>query len=234
MGGPDAAQCVKFEPAGMRIALPARLPGAPSGTGVRFAQAAKGDFDMAVQFELLREPIQGPTKGVASRYSLEAILGPPRQSVAAVSQVLGPRDGKHWQSSVWEPAAPQRQARVEFFPTAATQGRLRITRLGSSVTFYASEGPEGKWTRLSHYNLGPEDLLAIGLNATTGDADAALDVRFTNLELRAESLAGAADSPPVEPSGKGGWAGTGTVIAAMTALLVLIGCLGARAGWFEP
>jgi hypothetical protein len=109
-----------------------------------------------------------------------------------------------------------------------------MTRSGANVTFYASEGHQGKWIQLSQFHLGPEDLSALGLNASTGALEATLAVRFTDLELRAESLGVPIDAPSIDPPGEGGWVGAGVVICLLTALLVLVVRSGARAGLLMP
>src|SRR5436309_12619625 len=48
--GPDNEQCVKFEPEGLRITLPAGHPGTRPSTGVATAFGMKGDFEVTIGF----------------------------------------------------------------------------------------------------------------------------------------------------------------------------------------
>src|SRR5262249_33904635 len=54
--GPGAAECVRFEPEGLRITLPTGWNAVRDNTGVRLAIRVKGDFEMTMPFEILKEP----------------------------------------------------------------------------------------------------------------------------------------------------------------------------------
>src|SRR5260370_28140376 len=53
--GPDTDQCVHYEPAGLRITLPAGYPGKRPDTGLNIGVAVQGDFGITVSFEILHE-----------------------------------------------------------------------------------------------------------------------------------------------------------------------------------
>ena len=57
--GPEASACVKFEPTGLRIALPAGYPKPRSGTGVVTDFGLRGDFEITASFDILQEPKAG-------------------------------------------------------------------------------------------------------------------------------------------------------------------------------
>src|SRR5205085_710524 len=54
--GPDAEDCVRLEPAGLRLALPTGHPGKRVGTGMVTTFPVRGDFEVTVGFEILKEP----------------------------------------------------------------------------------------------------------------------------------------------------------------------------------
>src|SRR5262249_14328517 len=54
--GLDPAACVHFEPAGLRIDLPDGHPGKRMGTGLYTNFAVKGDFEITMSYEVLKEP----------------------------------------------------------------------------------------------------------------------------------------------------------------------------------
>src|SRR4051794_3669014 len=54
--GPNAEEYAQFEPAGLRISLPAGWGGERPSTGVRRPIGVKGDFEITASFELLKEP----------------------------------------------------------------------------------------------------------------------------------------------------------------------------------
>ncbi len=57
--GPEAPECVKFEPEGLRITLPLGYPRQRSGTGVVTDFGVRGDFEITLSFEILQEPRPG-------------------------------------------------------------------------------------------------------------------------------------------------------------------------------
>jgi serine/threonine protein kinase/DNA-directed RNA polymerase subunit RPC12/RpoP len=57
--GPDAPDCVKFEPEGLRITLPSTFPRQRPGTGVVTGFGVRGDFEITVGFEILGWPRPG-------------------------------------------------------------------------------------------------------------------------------------------------------------------------------
>src|SRR5258708_4577103 len=71
--GPDAEQCVRFEPDGLRITLPAAYPKVRPNTGVVLRTEVKGDFEVTVDFEVLKEPVPADT-GYGTRLTLEVGL----------------------------------------------------------------------------------------------------------------------------------------------------------------
>src|SRR5688572_16159411 len=54
--GPEANECVTFEPEGLRIKLPSTYPRQRPGTGVVTDFGVKGDFEITVSFEIIEEP----------------------------------------------------------------------------------------------------------------------------------------------------------------------------------
>jgi hypothetical protein len=52
--GPDSAECVKFEPDGLRITLPAGVAGSRPGTGVVTGFGVHGDFEITIGYEILQ------------------------------------------------------------------------------------------------------------------------------------------------------------------------------------
>jgi hypothetical protein len=58
--GPDAAECVKFKPEGLRIILPPTFPRQRPGTGVVTDFGVRGDFEITVGYEIVQEPFPRP------------------------------------------------------------------------------------------------------------------------------------------------------------------------------
>ena len=77
--GPDAEQCVRFEPAGLRIVLPNGHPPARPVIGLRVPLEIKGDFEITMSFAILQEPRPADT-GFGARITLSV-----HTSVAALA-----------------------------------------------------------------------------------------------------------------------------------------------------
>src|SRR5262245_2303176 len=56
LAGPQADQCVKLEPAGMRLTLPKGFAGIRPDTGLFTGIGVKGDFEISVHFEIQHFP----------------------------------------------------------------------------------------------------------------------------------------------------------------------------------
>jgi hypothetical protein len=65
--------------------------------------------------------------------------------------------------------------------------RLRLLRTGAVLAYESAEG-DGDFVRHREDPFGAENLTKVRCVATTGAADAELDVRVTDLRIRAESL----------------------------------------------
>ena len=92
---------------------------------------------------------------------------------------------------------------VKAFPAQEKIGRLRLSRLGDVVSYLASEGADKEFKLLRQFPFGTDDVREIRLSATNGREKAALDVRITELRVRAESLPRDFDAiapPPLPPA----------------------------------
>jgi hypothetical protein len=69
----------------MRITLPLGYPGTRPGTGLELASKVKGDFEITVNFEVLKEPDQVPAGGLATRVTLGVVLDMPERHEGSIS-----------------------------------------------------------------------------------------------------------------------------------------------------
>jgi serine/threonine protein kinase len=217
--GPEVDQCVLYEPAGLRITLPAGCPGERPSTGVSTRFHVKGDFEITVSFEVLKEPAPAEVGKKQTRVSLEVILDSPQFGVATLSRIITGMEGKTlfqaWQS-VWNGVGGKKRERVDPFPTTAKSGRFRLARTGAVLSYYVAENDAGDFTLLCQYPFSEEDLKAVNLAGSTGDVTAALDVRFTDLRIRAQSLPRLPEAAPPK-SGLRVWS-----LAALLGLLFFL------------
>jgi serine/threonine protein kinase len=230
--GPDGEQCVHFEPNGLRITLPTRYDG-PSGwhgerpdTGVAIPVVVKGDFEITVRFEILQEPEPQDAGFPQTRLSLDVAVDRAHNSVAALSRRVESSGGTEFLTwvSLWNEDAGKHEQHFKAFFTAAKTGRLRLTRLGSVVTYSVSEGEQAEFTQLLKYSFSAEDLEDVRILASTGGPKAALDARVSDLRVRAVSLSQTTPEPGsfsgIQKGSKGGAAIT------LAALLVLAATVG--------
>ncbi len=195
--GPDAKKCVKFEPEGLRITLPAGFPGERSNTGVRIPMSGRGDFEVTIHYEILTEPQQANAGQRNTRLTIQAQLDRKDWTAATVARRISSDKGT--QFTTWTMRdnfdnSGNRQMKARQHPAQAKIGRLRIVRIGSDASFFAAEGPDADFTLLPPpRHLGDEDLKYIELVGATGGPKATLDVRFT--DLRVHTSTGLAPPP---------------------------------------
>src|SRR5262249_2847307 len=91
--GPDADQCVRCAPDGVRTTLPANYEGPPGwhgkerpDTGVIVPVAVKGDFQITVSFEILREPEPEDAGYPQTRFTLDAAVDRATNTATALSR----------------------------------------------------------------------------------------------------------------------------------------------------
>lgn len=200
--GPDAEQCVKFEPTGLRITLPAGFEGSRPETGLRIAVDIRGDFEITASFEVLQEP-EPRDAGFTTRAMLGVWMdGPEKQRDATMARVRNASNETKFSS--WAPTLTDdfgnKVTRHKFLPTEAKAGRLRMVRVGKDVSYHAAE-EKGEFTQYAKFTMADGDVKRVRLLGTTGGPKAALDIRFTDLVIRAESFPDLPAEAQVNPGG---------------------------------
>jgi len=207
--GPEALECVKFEPEGLRITLPrGRLKMSPN-TGVILPFAVTGDFEITTSFTILQAP-QAKQSPLQTRFTLFVPLATPgetkhgKMSRATLSWRVAERGGTEFFPFVFHKNANVKRSKWNGSSTKANSGRLRLARQGRDVFFYASEGVDGSFTLLRKHPFSDQDVQDVLLVASTGGPDASFDVRVLDVRIRADSVS---TSPAVaQPSGSSpGW-----------------------------
>jgi serine/threonine protein kinase len=228
--GPDADQLVHYEPEGLRITMPLGYPEMRKAAGVNIPLVARGDFEITVRFEILQEPDPDKAGAQQTRATLDAVLDRagelPGSNVATLSRRVRTPGGYQfliWRR-LWVPEDGKHDEVGRGFPTGAKSGRLRMARTGSDLVYWASEGSSTEFKRLDTYSFGKEDLKSVRLLGSTGGPTAALDVRFTDLTIRADSLPNRPESgaSPPKPEQKG-WLALGLILALVIAAVLGLG-----------
>jgi serine/threonine protein kinase len=217
--GPDAQDHVLFEPDGLRITLPAGYAGQRPASGVAIAKTVKGDFEITLRFEILqeREQVNGTTP--PTRLTLDAGVDRGEKIVATLSRQVQAKTGSEFLT--WISPVGKNQWQGRHFPTAAKAGRLRLARSGHLISYLVAEGDSDQFRLLHQAQFVTGNLQDVQIIATTLSPAAMLDVRLTDLLIRAQAVA---DSPAVAPAeapppppGLGG----SRVFLTITAVLVL-------------
>src|ERR1019366_6626007 len=176
--GPDAQEHVKYEPGGLRITLPPGHPDQPQGTGLALVSPVKGDFEITMSFEILKEPDPiDAGKKYGTRVSLGAYLDTPEKNEVSLSRRIDNNGVTQFVTYFFMAKyGPGATPKPRYLPTAAKTGRLRLVRTESVVACYASEGANGEFIFLKEYPFSALLLKSVYITMSTGGPQAALDV----------------------------------------------------------
>src|ERR1019366_961464 len=235
--GPDAEDCIRFEPAGLRLNLPAGVSRNAAPRGVKTGFGVKGDCEITVSFEILAEPPKADAGApVGTRLSLALAKEMPKGDFTSVARTISAKAGLLVVGCSFVPeegsAKPVQQSSNTKAGKAQT-GRLRLVRSGADVYYGGSDGIDGEFVFFRTYPFGGDDLREVRLLAGTGTNKAMLDVRVTDFRIRADAIpnmpagspapGGAAPAEPMagQPSGKG-WLAVAVAVGIAIALLAAI------------
>ena len=189
LSGLDAEKCIKYEAEGLRITLPAGYPRARPDVGVVTRFPVRGDFEITLDYEILQELGPAESDSSGARFGLTLALSTPAINSATLTRKTSATEIDYiaWRSVSMEPDGPT-EAAAKTFKTMAKSGRLRLVRNESTMLFCVAEGAEQEFKLLDKTSIRHEDLRNIRVFGTTGDKNASLDVRVTNLRIRADAF----------------------------------------------
>jgi serine/threonine protein kinase len=206
--GPETDTAVAADAEGLRVTIPAgRQDTRP--TLLRLPHRLRGDFDVAVSYDLLAvgKPAPEYGAGVALRVLFDsadgatAILGRGRKP-------HGDRFGAH--TTVKQSDGKDKYLNNVDAPATGPRGKLRLVRTGSRVRFVVAE--EGKDPRtLESVEVGTADVQAVQVDCFTMYKPIALDVRLRELVVDANEFpegmptvpaAAPVANPPAPPAGE--------------------------------
>jgi len=222
LDGPDADECVQFEPGGLRIALPTGHRDKRMGTGLAAKVPIKGDFEVTASFEMLKEPAPSDA-GLGTGIYLWVEANTPDINRATVTRgVWGMRRYYTWLHLSDEETGKPNTEDLKFFPAIAKSGKLRITRAGSAVSFYIAEAPGDDFTLLYRHPFVADDLKAIHIGGSTGGPKASLEGRITELRVRAGNLP-ISPKAATNPAADKGWLSRALALGLVVTLAVALG-----------
>jgi DNA-directed RNA polymerase subunit RPC12/RpoP len=110
---------------------------------------------------------------------------------------------------------------LRVFPATAKKGKLRLVRSGADLASYVAEEPATDFVVLRHHPFSNADVQWLRLGGQTGGPDAALDARFFDVRVRADSLPEQPGNraPAVGPRGLGAL----VIIAIALGVCVMLG-----------
>jgi hypothetical protein len=220
----------RVEPGGLRITL---LPGVdePRSAGITSGFGLKGDFEITLNFEILKDPEAADVGKAGTHLSLTAILdtpllGTPEEETAVLNRTMRTKGFYTWLRNRHAPVPLQKS-----FPTPTTTGRLGLVRSGEELYYLASRGVDQPLKFLQKYRFGAEDVQRIMISAATGGVKAQLDLRVTDLRIRADAIPGVpapeaalgnAGAAPPDGGGRG-WLLLGVLLAGTVGAILMLG-----------
>ncbi len=184
--GVGAEKCVKFEPEGLRITLPAGYVGDRPITGLVTTFGVRGDFEITVSYEILQEPAAEDAGSGGTRLTLGVLLHATAQNLANFSRKMDVKGGPRF--AAWAYTADTDKPRNKAVPAKAKTGRLRLTREANFISYSFAEGSDKEFTLLQNFPFGREDVREVRITGATGGDKAALDMRVTDLRIRAAAF----------------------------------------------
>jgi serine/threonine protein kinase len=227
--GPDADECVKFEPSGLRITLPTGYPEKRVATGLAANFGIQGDFEITIGFEMLKEPEPTHT-GQGTGVFVGVDLNTEEYNRATLTRGMG-EGGQFttWFQLTSAGSDNPREEELKSFPTAATTGRLRIVRTDAILSYQVAEGFKNEFTLLDKHPFSKEDLKQVRIGGQTGGSEASLDARVIDLRIRAASLAnvpgqdGASKGETSRQPGDKDWLAAALIVGLVTTLTLVLG-----------
>jgi DNA-directed RNA polymerase subunit RPC12/RpoP len=143
----------------------------------------KGDFEVSLNFEILKEPEPADSGRYGTALTVLVNLQKPQWTAAGCYR--GAKADENTQFSVW--TAQEGNTRDRQFPTRAKTGRIRLVRTGSRIAFCVAEGAGKDYRLLEETAFSDEEVDRIRITACTGGPRAEIDVRITDLRIRTGS-----------------------------------------------
>jgi hypothetical protein len=181
--GGDTEKQVAFEADGLRINLIPGYPGGRPGVGLSLLALIKGDFEITANFEILQEPKRSDSRG--TRVTLGVLVNESARIDGSISHRINGQGNRQFFTYLAKPNTPAAQ---HFFNTDAKSGQLRLVRTDTVLSFLSSPTDSEEFTLLKEYPFTTNDLKTVFLEASTNDPKDLVDVRITNLRVRAAAI----------------------------------------------
>lgn len=182
--GPDVTHVSRPENNGLRITLPAkREKSAPVGIAPKFS--ISGNFEITATYQILNADTPKGGQGVG--INLRLIVGSPMREAAGLARyVQDNQEQIYYVTRVSAVGGGNPERKTVSFPTQAKSGKLRLKRTGSNLQFQVAEAADNEFRDLYQENFVTDDCTFRLVAITSRTAE--VDVRFLDLQIRADSL----------------------------------------------
>jgi len=194
--GLDVKQVAKTDGQGLRITLSSKRQDKTGMLAIRSAFGMRGDCEMTLGFDLLstENPLQQSGAGIVL---MVEVAGPEGWAVA-LSRFRWPgKDGRPPVDTFGASLITRKDGGDTYdtsgdtydtkrVPATANSGRLRLERNGEVVKVLVADGANAEFKLIREIPVGTSDLHS--LSAQCQAKNGGVDVRFTDLTVRAESL----------------------------------------------
>ena len=182
--GATAREYVKSTPDGLLIAIPGGRTAKLSPEGVIAKFHVTGDFDATAEFELLN--VDKPTEGYGTGVVLWALPDGPTGKVSVGRSEQVTRGGTI--TAYHAPLGTEiNKGKKLYFPTQMKKGRLRLSRKGDKIHYFAAEG-DGDFVEYGSVEFGNSGIREIGVFADTGGSMGGLELLLKNLRVEGKGL----------------------------------------------
>jgi len=205
--GPNASGAITSDSQGLRITL-TQEHGMRPAVGLALRSGLKGDFEITMEFELIQ--VEQPTGGNGAGVSIWITMVSYSKEAATVARFARPGGEQIFLShrASTEPDGKRVHHGGPPLTTAATSGKLRLTRTGEMLSYRVSEGSSEAFHELYEVEIGEDDIDMVRFAADNGGSPTLVDVRIKEVTIRSDD-AGAPDILPPKPPDWLLWAGIG-------------------------
>jgi hypothetical protein len=183
--GPGGPQAILAEKGGLRFRLPARAGGVAQ-TGLYSYFALSGDAEASFAYELVSLPT--PLKGYGSGVGLAFDAGD-EVGRGCIQRVHKPTKESGYVLQAWlpEPGGKMKEE-YRFVATAAKRGWIGLRREKKELVFLASDELGKSPEEIGRLPFTERTIRAVRLFADAGGSPTALDVRASEVHVRAEEI----------------------------------------------
>lgn len=181
--GYQPRQTILLETAGLHFRLPS---GGVPQTGLYSYFALAGDCEATLTYELLNVP--SPRGGYGSGVGLAFDAGE-RLGRGVIQRLTRPgeRSGCVLQTTPGEFGGEMKKV-DRFLPAASTRGRIGLRRVKDTLIFLRADAPTDPLTEFDRLPFTDRPIRAVRVFADPGGSPTALDVRVSQIEIRAEEI----------------------------------------------